>query len=231
MAVDWVRVEGVAGVLRSASRYSARRAPAGAREPNYLAWLAVALAALAFNAYAIVELRAGHFDRLSVENGPLETTQLLVLLPALAFFGLAWAKGRGAVAVSAVLLGILGAVAFVREVDLEGLHGLAASVGWLLKQGLQDSLFAVAGAMAVLYLVRQRRYSLGLLRLGLRWQAWPFPASMCLLAAAEFYLDGNSGPTALFWEELVETNGYALFALAAWRHSTLAGDRKLDSPL
>jgi hypothetical protein len=227
MAVDSVRVGGIAGVR---GRQAALR-PSRQRQPSYLVWLAAALAALAFNAFAIEQLLAGQFDHLSAENGPLEAAQLLVLLPALGLFALAWMNGRGAVAVAAVLLGILAAVAFVREVDLEGLEGLAASFGGLLKQGLQDGLFALAAAAAALYFVRQRRYSLGLLRLGLRWQAWPFPASMCLLAAAEFYLDGNSGPTGLFWEELVETNGYALFALAAWRHSALAGDRELDAPL
>jgi hypothetical protein len=52
-----------------------------------------------------------------------------------------------------------------------------------------------------------------------------------LLATAELYLDGFDGATGHFWEELVETNGYFLFAVAAWKHSDLIGDPQLDRPL
>lgn len=55
--------------------------------------------------------------------------------------------------------------------------------------------------------------------------------SLLLLATAELYLDGIAGDTGHFWEELVETNGYFLFAIAAWKHSGLVGNRLLDQPL
>jgi hypothetical protein len=56
-------------------------------------------------------------------------------------------------------------------------------------------------------------------------------AFVLLLATAHFYLNDLTGYTGNFWEELVETNGYFLFALAAWQHSNLIGDPEFDTPL
>jgi hypothetical protein len=56
-------------------------------------------------------------------------------------------------------------------------------------------------------------------------------AALFLLSFAEFYFDGRPSTAGHFWEELVETNGYFLFAIAAWRHACLIGDPVLDAPL
>ena len=70
-----------------------------------------------------------------------------------------------------------------------------------------------------------------ILGIAVEWQAWPCMLSVLLLATAELYLDGVKGPTGHFWEELVETNGYFLFAIAAWKHVGLIGDPKFDRPI
>ena len=104
-------------------------------------------------------------------------------------------------------------------------------VSLLVAHHLQDAVFAVLGGAAALYLWLQRRYFWALVRLGLRWQAWPCAAALFLLCFAEFYLDGRPSTAGHFWAELVETNGYFLFAIAAWRHATLIGEPLLDAPL
>lgn len=201
------------------------------RPATYLAWAAILGVMVGFNQLAIEQLHAGQAHSLGAENGPLEDVQLAVMVPALAFFWFAWWKGLGAVRVAGALLALMGTIAVVREIDFKSLNGAHAWLDWLLAHGLQDGLFAIIGLAALFYLFLQRRYFLGLVRLGARWQAWPCVLSVLLLATAELYLDGFTGDTGYFWEELVETNGYFLFAVAAWRHSGLVGDPQLDQPL
>jgi len=196
-----------------------------------LAWAVVLLAIIAFNGYAIEQLRAGDASVVGRENGPLENTQLVLMVPALALFWFAWLRGLGAVRVAGALLAMIGTIAFTREIDFNSLTGGIAWFDWLVAHGLRDGLLAFFGLATVLYLFLQRRFFWGLLRLGLRWQAWPCVAFVLLFATANLYLNDLSGSTGHFWEELVETNGYFLFALAAWQHSKLIGDPEFDSPL
>ena len=153
------------------------------------------------------------------------------MLPALALFWFAGLKGRGAVRVAGVMLALVGSIAFVRELDLKTLMGTSAGFDWLVAHDLQDVIMGGLGLAMALYLFHQRRYFWGLVRLGLRWQAWPCVGALLLLAAAEIFLDGATGTDGHFWEELVEANGYFLFTVAAWRHASLIGDRELDRPL
>jgi hypothetical protein len=205
----------------------------GAGSPSSLglAWAAVLLAFALFNEHAYEYLRDGDAAILGRENGPLENAQLLAMLPALGLFWYAGLKARGAVGVVGVLLALVVSIAFVRELDLKSLMGASAGFDWLVTHDLQDVILGGIGLALALYLFRQRRYFWGVLRLGLRWQAWPCVGAFLLLAAAEFFLDGATGTDGHFWEELVEANGYFLFAVAAWRHSSLIGDRELDRPL
>lgn len=197
---------------------------------GYLAWAALIAAIVVFDRHALDQFRAGGAVALGRENGFLENAQLLAMVPAVALFGFAGLRGLGAVRVAGVLLAMIGTVAFLREIDLASATTGIAGLEWLAAHGLRDALFALLGIAMVLYLFIQRRYFWSVLRLGLRWQAWPCAASVLLLAVAEFYLDDLSGQTAHFWEELVETNGYFLFALAAWKHARLVGDLQLDRP-
>jgi hypothetical protein len=234
MAVDVHRVDAVVEGIRQSptaagSLTTSRSIPAQDPRPlGYLAWAAIFLVIFAFDEHAINQLRIGDGGIVGDENGPLENAQLLVMVPAFLFFGLAWARGLGAVRVVGALLAMIGAVAFIREIEFKTLTGSQVWFDWLVAHGLQDGILALLGFALVLYLFVQRRYFWNVLRLALRWQAWPCVASFTLLAAAELYFDGLSGPNAHFWEELVETNGYFLLAVAAWRHASLVGDPDLD---
>jgi hypothetical protein len=150
------------------------------------------------------------------------------MLPALALFCFAGFKSRGAVGVAGFLLAATGAIIVVRELDFKEMVGELGWFDWLVAHHLQDGIFVVLGLGTALYLLWQRRYFWNVVRLGLRWQAWPCYAAFLLLAAAEFYLDGLTSSAGHFWEELVETNGYFLFVLAAWKHAGLIGDPVLD---
>jgi hypothetical protein len=198
---------------------------------GYLPWFVVLLAIGLFNENALDHLRAGDAKLLGRENGPLENVQLLVMLPAIGLFWLAGLRGRGAVRVAGVLLALLGSIAMVRELDLETMAGSSAHFDWLAQNGLQDVILGGLALSMALYALLHWRYFGGLLRLGLRWQAWPCVVALLLIAAAEFILDGAVGPNGHFWEELVETNGYFLFAVAAWRHASLIGHPDLDRPV
>jgi hypothetical protein len=218
--------------VRSAALSSGRTGTvAGSPTGLGLAWAGVLLAFALFNENAYEHLRAGDAAILGRENGPLENTQLLAMLPALGLFWFAGLKSRGAVGVVGVMLALVVSIAFVRELDLKTLMGTISGFDWLVAHDLQDIILGGIGLAMALYLFLQRRYFWGVLRLGLRWQAWPCVGAFLLLAAAEFFLDGATGTEGHFWEELVEANGYFLFVVAAWRHASLIGDRELDRPL
>jgi hypothetical protein len=234
MAVDVSRVDGtVANEFENDSAAPAVELPRARaiRPASYLVWALIFGIAFGFNEVALDQLRAGRASIVGSENGPLEDIQLLVMLPALALLGYAWWKSRGAVGVAGALLALMGTIAMVREIDFRSLTGLSAWFDQLVAHGLQDGLLSVLGVLTALYFFRHRQYFRGLVRLGLRWQAWPCVLSVLLLALAELYLDGFVGPTGHFWEELVETNGYFLFAIAAWKHVGLIGNPKLDQPI
>jgi hypothetical protein len=199
---------------------------------NILIWSLLILALVTLNEIALAELHAGRGASIGIENGPLEDAQLVLMVPALTLFWYAGLRGLGAVRVAGVLIALAGMLAFSRELDFKSFESpVAPTFDWLVVHHLQDAIFAVLGGAAALYLWLQRRYFWALVRLGLRWQAWPCAAALFLLSFAEFYLDGRPSTAGHFWEELVETNGYFLFAIAAWRHACLIGDPVLDAPL
>ena len=240
MAVDVDRAEAAAGSYGPLAGLGGRPAPlavgyaepaAESRFPVLLAWLAYFLAIAVFDRYAFVQFLGADPFSVIRENGILENAQLLAIVPALALFAFAGWRGIGAVRVAGALLAMVGAGRCLREIDFAIVTGGIVWLDRLVAYELRDALFAGLGVAMLLYLVAQRRYFRPVLQLGLRWQAWPCAVSVLLLAVAEFYLDDLSGHSAVFWEELVETNGYFLFALAAWRHALLVGDRRLDRPV
>jgi hypothetical protein len=199
---------------------------------NALIWALLILALVTLNEIALAQLHAGRGAAIGIENGPLEDAQLVLMVPAMALFWYAGWRGLGAVRVAGVLIALAGMLAFSRELDFKSFESpLTPDFDWLVVHLLQDAIFAVLGGTAAVYMWVQRRYFWALVRLGLRWQAWPCAAALFLLCLAEFYLDGRPSTAGHFWEELVETNGYFLFAIAAWRHTTLIGDPVLDAPL
>lgn len=214
--------------------------------PGFLAWAAVLLVFIAFNYYAMAHLHALDSrvadSTAGRENGLLEITQLIALIPALALFWFAGLKGFGAVRIAGALLAMIAAIVLVREVDFRDLNGVGSWFSWLWDHGVQDGLQIIFGLAAVLYLLLKRQYFLKLFRLGFRWQAWPCIASVLLLVIAQFFIEvlpyDTGGPfwAFRFWEfrfleELVEANGYFLLVLASWQHLRLVGDPELDSPV
>jgi len=213
---------------------------------GFLAWAAVLLAFVAFNYYAIGHLYARDtrvFDSATGrENGLLEIIQLMTLVPALALFWFAGLRGFGTVRIAGAVLAMITTIVLVREFDLSEPGGVGTWFGRLWDHGFQDGVQTIFGLAIVLFLSLKRQYFLNLLRLGMRWQAWPFIASTLLLATAQFYIEelpydtsGHFGAFRFwelrFWEELVEANGYFLLALAAWQHSRLIGDPEFGSPV
>lgn len=239
MAVDasWVRARG--GALETYPEFSTISAPttgagpsrlSGHRLLGFLPAAAFILAAAAFNDYALQQFWSGDVA-IAEENGVLENAQLLVTLPSIALLVFAGIRGLGAVRVAGILLALIVSIAWVREIDFTIFTGVHATLDWLVDQALRDWVMALLGGTAAVYFAANLRYFGGLVRLGLRWQAWPCVASLALLALAEFYFDDLTGVGAHFWEELVETNGYFVFALAAFTHVQLIGHRELDVPV
>jgi hypothetical protein len=204
------------------------RSSLSVRPLGWLGWSAVAVAFLLFNEFALEQLRTGGAIALAQENGPLEDLQLVVMLVAIAIFCFAGFKSRAAVGVAGFLMAATGTIIVLRELDFKEMLGIASLFDWLIAEHLQNGLFAVVGFATALFAFAQRRYFWDLVRLGLRWQAWPCFVAFCLLATAEFYLDGRATTSGHFWEELVETNGYLLLVLAAWVHAALVGHPALD---
>jgi hypothetical protein len=195
------------------------------------------LAAFILIAVPTVYLVAGWYsDTLDIrfytqEWGPLEVSHALLCAVSSWLFYLAWRDGRGPVKVAGGALAMLAAAAFVRELDIKK---TAASLGldgvhFLADNGLQEVLLVGMTTPIFVYLFRQREHFWGCVALGLRWPAWPlFLAGAIILGTV--YLDERVvvNVRMRFWEELVETFGYLLMALAGWRHLQLVGDERWE---
>lgn len=216
-------------------------ASSGMRLLSFLAWAGGLMVIIAFNHYAIEQLhiRDGRLMTrvMGRENGQLEIAQLMALVSSIALFWFAGLRGSGAVRVGGALLAMMGAIALTREVDFRDISNGSAWFDWLLAHKLPDVVAVFLGLAVVLYLFLQQRYYWGMLRLGLRWQAWPCAASVFLLVTGQIYIESLPAHSDVhfwdlrFWEELVEANGYFLLALAAWQHSRLIGDPEFDAPV
>jgi hypothetical protein len=112
----------------------------------------------------------------------------------------------------------------LREIDPERLQVMPRGLEWIETHAFQYSLYGMIGATALAVAARHLRYFWDTLRLGLRWQAWPFMVAVALLIVAEFALDGGAERDGKFWEELIEANGYFFLAIAAWVHVRLLAD-------
>jgi hypothetical protein len=189
----------------------------------------------AANAYFLAGWYVGMGPALGVEHGAIEDTQLCVLGIALALFLLAYRKASGAVKVAAAALSMLIAAGLVREIDIRSLGG-PEWLRWLSRHGLQEILFALMALPVPVYLLARRRYFAELVRLALRRDALFLYLAGVLIFLASVVLDRRvvHGEAMRFWEELIEYNGYLLFAAAAWCHAWLIGDprynREVDEP-
>lgn len=195
---------------------------------RWVAWLLVLAAFAAFNLEALGHIRIGDAARLGLENGYLENMQLVALAAAAGLFGYAGRKGSGAVQLAGALLGIVAAAAFLREIDLDRMTWFPTGLRWMETHAFQYALYFVLGVAAIAQLVSHRSYLPGAILLGFAWRALPFVLGVAALAAAEFLLDGGKDGLSLFWEELVEADGYFLIAVGAWVHAGLVGTSLAD---
>jgi len=100
-------------------------------------------------------------------------------------------------------------------------------VHFLADNGLQEVLLVGMTTPIFVYLFRQREHFWGCVGLGLRWPAWPLYLAGAIILGT-VYLDERVvvNERMRFWEELVETFGYLLMAVAGWRHLQLVGDER-----
>lgn len=215
----------------NAAAVSSARVPSGSAVSvgrSWSIWLVAGLALAFFNERALTHLALGDAPVLGLENGYLENIQLLALLLAAVVFAYAGAKGGGAVRGVGTTLALCVTVVFLREIDLERLDGIPSVIWWTGTRTFQYMLYGGLGVALLAHIVRERRYFFDGLRLGLRWQAWPFIAAIALMLVAEFALDGSDELNGQFWEELAEANAYFLLVAAAWVHAGLIGDPVYD---
>lgn len=199
----------------------------------FLSTLPVLVAAVVLIATvgAIVWWFNGGAVALAREHGPLELVQDLMILAILFVFVDAYRCSDGAVGVAAGALSLMTAAAFVRELEIKNFAG-PEWYRWLGTHGLQEVLFVAMLLPIPIYLIRQRRYFWGVVRLAVRWPAWPIYVAAILLATS-IYLDERvvKDYQARFWEELIETYGYGFLLMAALRHRKLVGDPDFDQPV
>jgi len=186
----------------------------------------------AANAYFFAGWYVGMGASLGVEHGAMEDTQLCVMGIALALFLFAYMKGSGAVKVAAAALSMLIAAGLVREIDVRSLGG-PDWLRWLSRHGLQEILFALMTLPVPVYLLVRRRYFRELLRIAVRRDTLFLYLAGTAIFVGSVILDRHMvhGEDMRFWEEIIEYNGYLLFAAAAWCHAWLIGDPRYSQVL
>jgi hypothetical protein len=161
------------------------------------------------------------------EWGALEIVHSILTAVSAVIFYLSWRNGKGPVRAAGGALALLAAAAFVRELDVEL---VTKAIGWerlvwIGEHGLQEILLIAMTIPIFIYLFLQRRHFLGVVKLGLRWQAWALYVSGGLVLLC-VYLDERvvHGMRMRFWEEMIETYSYIFMVIAAWRHLQLVDD-------
>ncbi len=204
----------------------------GNRNWAFLKYALLAIIALV-TGFLVMRWQQGTMDyRFYTEEwGPLELLHSLLTALCGWMFYLAWRDGRGAVSVAGGALALLAAAAFVRELDVKK---VAAHTGpewlyFLADHGLQDALLIAMTLPIFVYFYIKRAQMLDVVKLAMRWQAWPLALAGVLILLS-VYLDERvvSNDRERFWEELAETYGYGFMTLAAWKHWLLVGAETLD---
>jgi len=176
------------------------------------------------NGYLIDWWAQGGATVLAKEHSLLEVLEVGLMIPTLALFVFAYRASTGAARVAAGALAMLLAAGVVRELDVKSWGG-PNWFQWLTHHGLQEVLFVTMTLPIFAYVFAKRRYIRGLVRLGMRPQAWPLYVAGVLLAGSVI-MDRHIvvGDELRFWEELIELNGYFFLLMAACRHTQLVVD-------
>ena len=184
------------------------------------AWFVLgSLTAIALVNGVLLELwREGHGLALVREYGVVESFQSLLLAIAFVLFWMAWREGTGAAKTASFALMALSAAMFVREMDVKKFHG-PEWYNWIAQRGLQEILLVAMTVPILIYLARNWRQGIDLILMGLRPAALPLYIAGCFILAGA-YLDArvHGWPEKMFWEELLELNGYLFLVLSACLH-------------
>jgi hypothetical protein len=183
------------------------------------------------NGVSIELMRQGLGVSIAREYGVLESAQIALLAVAIGMFGLGWNEANGPERTASGLLTMLAAAMFVRELDVKKFNG-PDWYNWLGAHGLQEVLL-VGMTLPVLYhLARRRDHWLRLLNMAFMPSAIPLIIAGVLILAGN-YIDRRvaSFPTKIFWEELVELNGYMFFVVSGYIHLCLVRAGKIRASL
>lgn len=178
------------------------------------------------NAAIIVLWFTGAASTVAVEDGVLETLQLLVAAGACALFLFAALEDDGPVGTAGAAISAIAAIAVVREIDVRNM----VVPDWMMIWAhgpFRDTTVIILLALILAYLWWRREHFQGWLRLLLRMAAWPFWLSGVLLTSSLAF-DGEkliAGPPGVMVEELIELNGLMLLLMAGFRHCRLLRDK------
>ena len=182
-----------------------------------------ALVFIGFLNIAIVALwYGGMAPNIAVEDGVLETLQLLLAAGAFAAFMFTALEDEGPIGTSGTAIAAICAIAVVREIDVRKIVVPDWMMIWAYGP-FRDTTVGVLLLLVILYAIVRRAHFKGWLSLLFRWRAWPFWLSGILLTSS-MALDGGkivSGKVGVLVEEMVEMNGCLLLLIAGWRHCQL----------
>lgn len=185
-------------------------------------WVAIVVVTVMFVWAALNwQTRSLDLSTWASEWGGLEIFHNALIALSGVLFWKAWRDSMGAIRVAAGALAILAAAAFVREIDIKKLSAVTGPE-WLYDladNGLQEALLIAMTLPIGVYLLRERQFLGDLIRLALRWDAWPlYLAGGFILAGVVFDDHLVTTLRGRFWEEVIETYGYVFLAVAARRH-------------
>ena len=173
------------------------------------------------NGVSIALLHQGYGIDLAREYGVLESAQSMLLAAGFVVFVLGWREAEGPAKTASFALAMLAAAMFVRELDVKKFNG-PDWYNWLGRHGLQEILLVGMTLPILYYLARRRQHWLGLLKMTFSPSTVPLViAGTLILVGAYFDRRVASFPTKIFWEELVELNGYMFFVLSGYIHLRL----------
>ncbi|TKT74896.1 hypothetical protein [Aquamicrobium sp. LC103] len=175
--------------------------------------LLLAIAAVLIIA-AILAATMGLYE-VSIEEGPLETSQEVFLLIAAIAFGAAAFHERQAGRMAAFGACVLSVVFFLRELELPVSGPVTA---YLNSHAFRWHEGIVVAAIAIPYLAARWRYIPAYVDYLRKLHAWPYVLTAVLLLVGEF-LDGRYSLAGIehlpmFLEETAETVAYLTFAFA-----------------
>ncbi len=174
------------------------------------------------NAVLVALWSSGLASNLAVENGVMETLQLLLAAGAFAVFLFAALEDDGAVGSAGTALAGIAAIAVVREIDVRTIVVPDWMMVWA-NGPFRDISVSMMLLVVLAYLWWRREHGRDWLTMLLRQPAWPLWVGGGLLTLSLAFDGGRiiAGEAGVMIEELVELNGFMLLLAAGFRHCQL----------